>query len=82
MQEDKEKSLNYSSKKVEIIGIYYLYVVKVTYMQRPVSTLNQNLRIHFGRIKFCTSNIIFAFQPVNDYFHLSPHSTPLKCLVE
>ena len=41
MQEDKEKSLNYSSKKVEIIGIYYLYVVKVTYMQRPVSTLNQ-----------------------------------------
>lgn len=45
MQEDKEKSLNYSSKKVEIIGIYYLYVVKVTYMQRPVSTLNQNLRI-------------------------------------
>ena len=26
MQEDKEKSLNYSSKKVEIIGIYYLYV--------------------------------------------------------
>ena len=60
MQEDKEKSLNYSSKKVEIIGIYYLYVVKVTYMQRPVSTLNQNLRIHFGRIKFCTSNIIFA----------------------
>lgn len=48
MQEDKEKSLNYSSKKVEIIGIYYLYVVKVTYMQRSVSTLNQNLRITSG----------------------------------
>ncbi len=32
MQEDKENSLNYSPKKVEIIGINYLYMVKVTYM--------------------------------------------------
>ena len=39
MQEDKEKSLNYSSKKVEIIGIYYLYVVKVMYEQLHPSNL-------------------------------------------
>ncbi len=26
MQEDKENSLNYSPKKVEIIGINYLYI--------------------------------------------------------
>ncbi len=32
MQGVEEKCLNYTPQKVEIIGVYYLYVVKVTYM--------------------------------------------------
>ena len=40
IQEVREKSLNNPSKKVEIIGIYYLYLVKVTYMQSSPHAIN------------------------------------------
>ena len=73
MQEDKEKSLNYSSKKVEIIGIYYLYVVKVTNLQRFITTFNQHFRVYFGRIELRTYRAYASLAHESGWFRTNPN---------